>query len=205
MPGRLRAGVYVTRCFLPGMRVKIPAGGWVGGEDSPVEFKLLPPADKSNETPAIRFWIDPHAAPVCATRVLPVDVSTPTKMVRWLKTNKNLIITGPRHATIAGHIPALRVDLDTTKNAPRCDPSCAGPCIGYFIFRAPGMPPTDTYGTGRGEPVRLYFARIGSPRHLFTVNVDAPNKRVFKRMDAVAGKMVATLRLPSKLPSRRGR
>lgn len=204
-PGILAAGVYTTRCFLPGMRVMIPAGGWAGAEDSPVEFKLLPPNSPSEDTPALRFWIDPHAAPACSTRFLPVDVSTPTKMVGWLKANKNLIITEPRRTTIAGHIPALMVDLDTATNAPRCDPSCPDPCIGYFIFRAPGITPTDTYGTGRGEPVRLYFAQIGPPTHLFAVNVDTPNTHVFATMNVIAAKMLATLRLPSKLPSPRGR
>lgn len=131
-PGILAAGVYTTRCFLPGMRVM-------------------------------------------------------------------------RRTTIAGHIPALMVDLDTATNAPRCDPSCPGPCMGYFIFRAPGITPTDTYGTGRGEPVRLYFAQIGPPTHLFAVNVDTPNKHVFATMNVIAAKMLATLRLPSKLPSPRGR
>jgi len=80
-----------------------------------------------------------------------------------------------------------------------------GPCIGYFIFRAPGIVPTDTYGTGRGEPVRLYFAQIGPPTHLFAVNVDTTNKNVFARMNAVAAKILSSLRLPSRLPSRRGR
>jgi len=122
-----------------------------------------------------------------------------------LKSNKNLIITGPRRTTIAGHIPALSVDLNVTSKAPRCDPSCPVPCIGYFIFRAPGFPPKDTYGTGRGEPVRLFFAHVGPPTHILAVNVDTPNAHVFAKMNAVAAKLLASLRLPSKLPSRQGR
>jgi hypothetical protein len=187
------------------MRVTFPPGGWSGAEDSAVEFKLLPPKAQSEDTPAIRFWIDPHAAPACSVRVLPADVSTPAKIVTWLKANKNLIITGPERTTVAGEIPALSVDLDVRSTAPRCDPSCPIPCIGYFIFRAPGVPPTDTYGTGRGEPVRLVFAEIGPPAHLFVVNVDTPNTRAFARMNAVAAKLLVSLRLPPKLPSRQGR
>jgi len=79
--GPLRAGVYTTRCFVPGLQVTVPSGGWQAAEDSPVEFKLLPPNAQSQDTPAIRFWIDPHAAPACTTQFLPVDVSTPTKIV----------------------------------------------------------------------------------------------------------------------------
>jgi hypothetical protein len=203
-PGVLRGGVYVTRCFLPGMRVTVPRG-WAGIEDSPIEFKIQPDNAPNQDVPAFRFWIDPHAAPACGVRFLPVDVSTPTKMVSWLKSNKNLIVTDVHRTTIAGHIPATSVELNVARRAPRCDPSCPAACIGYFIFRAPGITPTDTYGTGPGEPVRLYFAQIGRPTHLFAFNVDTQNKHVFAKLSRVATRILATLRFPSKLPSRRGR
>jgi hypothetical protein len=157
----------------------------------------------SFDTPAIRFWIDPHAAAACSVQFLPVDVSTPTKMVNWLKSNKNLIVTRQRRTTIAGHITAVSVDLNVPRNAVRC-PGAPGPGGGWFIFRAPGFPPHDTYSAGIGEPVRMFFAQIGPPTHLFALNVDAPT-RAFARMNAVAAKLLASLRFPSKLPSRQGR
>jgi hypothetical protein len=201
---------------VPGLRVNVPPGGWQAAEDSPVEFKLLPPNAKSQDTPAIRFWIDPHASTPCSDKVLPVDLATPARAVRWLRGNKNLIVSAPRQTTIGGRFPALRVDLDVSATAPRCDPSCPVPCIGYFDFFGSGPPAPDLapghtpgveegYGTGRGEPVRLYFAEIAAPTHVLAVNVDTPNARVFARMTSVAAKLLASLRLPSKLPSRQGR
>jgi hypothetical protein len=125
-------------------------------------------------------------------------------IIKWLKADKNLVVTGPQRTTIAGQLPAWFVDLDIRSGAPRCDPSCPGPCLDYFLFRTPGIG-IDPYGTGRGELVRLYFAEIGAPKHLFVFNVDTPNRKSFATMTAIAAKMVAGMHLPSTLPSRRGR
>jgi len=61
------------------------------------------------------------------------------------------------------------------------------------------------HGAGRGELVRLYFARIGPPAHLFIAGVDTPNEGVFAKLTKVATKTLASLHLPAKLPSRQGR
>jgi hypothetical protein len=205
-PGVLRAGVYTTRCFLQGMRVTVPARGWRSYEDTPIELKLNPPNTTDPESPALRAWIDPHASTACTDKQLPVDISAPTKVVKWLKSNRNLIIDGPQRMTIARHIPALVVDVRVKGSAPRCDPSCPTACIDYFLFRAPQVA-MHPYGTGPLEPARFYFAEIARPRHLFVFNVDATvgAAPTFAKMKSVAAKMLATMRLPSKLPPQRGR
>jgi hypothetical protein len=191
---------------LPGLRVTVPAGGWRSYEDSPVELKLNPPNTPDPESPALRMWIDPHASTACSDAQIPVDMGTPTKVVEWLKTNKNLIIEGPRHVTIASHVAALVVDVLVKQTAPRCDPACPAPCIDYFLFRAPRIA-MHPYGTGPLEPARFYFAQIESPKHVLVFNVDATRGAApsFTKMKAVATQMLASLRLPSKLPPRQGR
>jgi hypothetical protein len=54
----------------------------------------------------------------------------------------------------------------------------------------------DGFGSGRGQPVRLYFAAIGQPSHLFVVGVDTPSKRVFTALTASMPGLLARLRLP---------
>lgn len=208
-PGTLPGGVYTTRYFVPGMRVQVPGGGWQSSQDSPDEFKLNPPHQSSA---TIRFWIDPRASTPCSAKVLPVNISTPSRAVRWMRSDKNFVVSAPKRATIAGHLRSLRVNFNVSSTAPRCSHSCPGPCIGYFLFfrgvvPSPDLPPghtpgvTDGFGTGRGEPTRFYFARIRKPSHLLVVGVDTPNPKVFKKMTAVAERILATLRLPPKLPS----
>jgi hypothetical protein len=203
-PGVLPGGPYTTRCLLPGMRVIVPAGGWTSQHDSPIEFTLWPPHTPSSDPTPIHFWIDPHASTPCTDHFVSADLSTPAKIVGWLKQDKNLIISGPRRTSIAGHIAALSVDLNTTPKAPRCSPSCSGPCIDYFLFKAPNFH-SDVYGTGRGEFVRLWFAQIGPPAHLLMAGTDALTKGRFATLNAAMPKILASLRLPQKLPSRHGR
>jgi hypothetical protein len=196
--GVLTAGVYTTRYFVPGMRVTVPPGGWRSSEDSRLEFKLSPPNARNNDTLAIRFWIDPHASTPCSDKIVPIDITTPARVIAWLRGDKNLIVSNQRRATIAGHLAAVRVDLDVSASAPQCASACPGPCIDYFLFRALGG--TEPYGTGRGQPVRLYFTEVGKPTHLFVVGVDAPNRKAFAILTASATKILASLRLPDHLP-----
>jgi hypothetical protein len=200
----LHGGVYRTACFVPGLRVTVPAR-WQIGEDSKLELKLLPPHSRNPDTPALRFWLDPHASTACTDVPVHADLSTPAAAIAWLRGNKNLVVSASHRATVGRKkIPARYVDLDNSPHAPRCSPTCPGPCIDYFLFHAPGTA-TEPYGTGRGEPVRLYFAEVRSPRHLFVFGVDAPSPTRFARLTPVAAKILGTLRLPSRLPSRRGR
>jgi hypothetical protein len=203
-PGVLPGGAYTNHCLLPGMRVIVPAGGWASQHDSPIEFTLWPPHTAPSDPTPIHFWIDPHASTPCTDHFVSADLSTPAKIVSWLKQDKNLIISGPRRTTVAGHIRALSVDLNVTPKAPRCSTSCSGPCIDYFLFKAPNFH-SDVYGTGRGEFVRLWFAHIRRPTHLLMAGTDALTKARFATLNAAMRKILAGLRLPRELPTRKGR
>jgi hypothetical protein len=214
-PGHLHAGLYTTRYFLRGMRVKVPGSGWISQQDSTTEFKLSPPGYPDPSTaPVIRFWIDPRVSTSCTDIVLPYKMSTPARAVRWMTTNKDFIVSGTKRTTIAGHIAAIRLDYDVSPSAPKCDPSCPSSCIDYFAFMGGPQPdatdlaPTHTpgikdgFGTGADDPVRLYFAHIGPPSHahLFMVGVETPNGSDLTAMRADAANMLAHLRLPTRLP-----
>lgn len=218
-PGHVPAGVYTTRYFLPGMRVNVPGSGWVSHQDSTTEFKLSPPGysgsgSGANDPPRIAFWIDPRVTTTCTDKLLPVKLTTPSAAVHWLSTNKNFVVSGTERTTIGGHVAALRIDFDVSPSAPKCAPSCPSSCIDYFAFLGgpqpdePDLAPTHTpgikdgFGTGAGEPVRLYFAHIGRPSdsHLFVVGVDTPNGNDEDGLRAEAATMLAHLRLPTKLP-----
>lgn len=198
-PGLLPAGTYVTRNFMPGLRVTVPAGGWRGGEDSSLELRLEPPGHPGEY---LRFWLDPHASTPCSDRLLSVDTTTPARVVSWLRGNKNLTVSAPRQTMIAGGLTALSVDLDDSATAPRCDPTCPpGPCIAYFLF--PGDGYSESYGTGARSPVRLYFARIGPPAHVFTVGIESSGPKQFQPLIAEVASILAQVRLPTKLPPER--
>jgi hypothetical protein len=197
------------------MRVNLPSGGWRSSQDSTDEFKLYPPGYPAHDaSPSIRFWIDPSASTPCSDKVLPVDMTTPARAVHGLRRNKDLIVSSPRRTTIAGHLPGLRVDLGVSRTAPRCSPSCPGPCLDYLLFfggafattdLAPGHTPgaTEVFGSGAGDPVRLYFATVGPPSHVLTVGVEAGNSHEAAKVDAAAAVLLARLRLPAKLPPKR--
>jgi hypothetical protein len=139
-------------------------------------------------------------------------MSTPAHAVRWLRSDKNFIVSAPKRTTIAGHVAALTVDYDVSPNAPKCSPSCSGPCIDYFAFfsgvgpdatdLAPGHTPgiKDGFGTGIKDPVRLYLAHVGPPSHLFVVGVETPNGNDLAQLRSDAARVLAHLRLPAKLP-----
>jgi len=88
-------------------------------------------------------------------------------------------------------------------SGPAHDPCLPGPCVDYFRF-------TDrqkyiTYGTGLGEPVRLYLAAIGSgsSMHMLLVSVDEQTESdpaIFSLLQAGADTILSTLHLPSRLP-----
>jgi hypothetical protein len=202
------------------MRVKVPSSGWVRHQDSTTEFSLIPPgyaggpATGANTLPLIRFWIDPRVGTACTDKLLPLRLTTPASAVRWMTTDKNFIVSATKRTTIAGHLAALTVDYDVSPKAPKCAPACPSSCIDYFDFLggpgpdatdlAPGHTPgiKDGFGTGAGDPVLLYFAHIGPPSHshLFMVGVETPNGKDQAQLRADAAKMLAHLRLPTRLP-----
>jgi hypothetical protein len=178
------------------MRVTAPRAGWVLVDDTPLQFKLAPPGTgPSDDATALRIWLDPHATAPCTDRDLHVPMSTPGRVVEWLQHNKSLEISHRRHVTIAGHLPAIQLDLDTARTAPRCDPECPGPCVDYFLLRGGGT--TDSYGTGRGELVRLYVAQVGS--HVLIAGLDTPNKTTFNRLTPETAAMMDSLELPDQI------
>lgn len=212
-PGQLHAGAYTTRYFLHGMRIDVPGSGWTSHQDSTTEFKLFPPGYPDSR---IAFWIDPRVTTPCTDVVLPVRIGTPASAVRWLTTNKNFLVSATNRTTIAGHLAAVRIDYDVSPSAPKCDPTCpAVSCIDYFAFfggpqpDATDLAPTHTpgikdgFGTGANDPVRLYFAHIGTPAHshLFMVGVETPNGNDLAGLRSDAARMLAHLRLPARLPA----
>jgi len=214
-PGQLHAGAYTTRYFLHGMRLNVPGSGWSSQQDSTTEFKLSPPGYSDPSTaPVIRFWIDPRVSTPCTDKVLATRLSSPASARGWLTTNKNFVVSATGRTTIAGHLEALTIDYDVSPKAPKCDPHCSSSCIDYFMFMGGPQPaPTDLapthtpgikdgFGTGSGDPVRLYFAHIGTPSHshLFMVGIETPNGDDEAGLRADAATMLAHLRLPTKLP-----
>jgi hypothetical protein len=119
---------------------------------------------------------------------------TPVALVSWLRHNPNLVVSAPVTRRIAGGLPTKSIDLDLAASAPREDPGCPGPCLTYFRFR--GRHYDFPYGTGRGEPVRLYFATLGKAKRMFTLSVDALSRRRFKSVIGAAEKILASIKLP---------
>jgi hypothetical protein len=175
-----------------GMQVTVPSAGWKVGEDHPGEFNVGSPGGTS-----IKFWLDPIAANPGAA-VAPGVGRTPAALIRWLRGNPNFAVSPPKTRRIAGGLAALSVDLDVTATAPREDPGCPGPCITWFVF---GEPRPFGFGTGEGEPVRLYLATLGSgtSRHTFAVAVDTPSPAAFRKIAPVADRILASVKLPAKV------
>jgi hypothetical protein len=104
-------------------------------------------------------------------------------------------VSAPVRQRIAHGIKATRVDLDISAPAPRSDPGCPGPCVDYFVWPHFGF----VYGTGRGEPIRLFFAALGTNagRHTFVISIDTPNAEAFSAMVSIAEKIIDSVRLPA--------
>lgn len=198
-PGVLRAGSYRVHNWIPGMTLRVPAGGWQSTEDSTGEFNLHPPG---HPDASIFFWLDPYAVHLDDSRVAGVS-TTPKALLQWLRSNRDVIVSKPHARELAnGKIHATSVDLDVARTAPGGPPMCPGPCIDYFVIRFPGG--QFPYGTGRGELTRLYFARIGSgaSKRTLVISIDTPNKAVFKALTKQATEILMSVRLPPKLPPR---
>jgi hypothetical protein len=202
-PGRMPAGTQTTRAFLPGMTITLDDTRWIGTLDSPWAF-VIRLAEHPGAT--MLLWLDPSA--IDGDRLIPGASDTPVALLRLLKSNPNLVISGETTRTIADGIEALSFDLDLSENAPRVDPSCAlrnkttygrSPCYSYFSNG--GAP----FGTAKGEPVRMYLAEIGDEgtRHILLVildNADAADAAGWTQLTAAADGILASLRLPDTLP-----
>ena len=92
------------------------------------------------------------------------------------------------------------MNLNLSTSAPREDPSCPGPCLTYFVVRGSGY--NHEFGTGRGEPIRFYFAtlrRRNKTAHTFTIYIGAPSAKAFTAVFQTAEKIIAGVRLPAKV------
>jgi hypothetical protein len=194
-----QSSTYTALVFMRGMKLSLPSASWTVTEDAPGELKLAAPAGPMNGT-VIGFWLDPLAAKPPGV-VLPHVGRTPAALIKWLRGNPLFVVSAPATRRIAHGLLAKSVNLDVAATAPRMDPSCPGPCLdGYFVIRGPGY--NHEYGTGRGEPIRFYFAtlRRGSKKpHTFAIVVDAPSPKAFRAVIPVAEKMLTRLTLPTKV------
>jgi hypothetical protein len=121
----------------------------------------------------------------------------------YLKSNPNHHLSGETNRTIYDGIEGLCYDLDLSSSAPKEDPSCPTPCYSYFFLNdsSGGF----SFGTGLGEPVRIYLATVGSrdTTHLFAIALDNQNPTDaagWTELTAKADGVLATVRLPDPLP-----
>jgi hypothetical protein len=190
---------YTARVFMRGMKVTLPNAGWTVSEDAPGELKLAaPPPGQVHET-NIGFWLDPRAS--AAHGVVLAHVGrTPAALIGWLRGNSNFVVSAPATGRIAHGLPAKSVNLNLSTSAPREDPSCPGPCLTYFVIS--GSNYSHQFGTGRGEPIRFYFATLrrgNKTAHTFTIYIGAPSAAAFRAVIQTAEKIIAGVRLPAKV------
>ena len=178
---------------MPGMKVTVPTSGWTIYEDHPGEFNLASPPGRLAGT-NIHFWLDPYVSTPDDKPILMVG-RTPAALIAWLRSNPDFVVSAPVRQRIAHGIKAASVDLDVSAAAPRSDPGCPGPCLDYFVWPRFGF----VYGTGQGEPIRLFFATLGTnvKRHTFVISIDTPNADVFAAVVPIAEKIIDSVRLPA--------
>jgi len=188
---------YTTQRFLAGMSVTVSDKDWSINYDGEIEFKLVL-ADHPGA--AVFFWLDPIAYDSDHVAGHP---GTPAEVLSYLKSNPNLVISGETTRTIGDGIDALSFDLDLSASAPKEDPSCPTTCYSYFYLN--DSQGGSSFGTGLGEPVRMYVASIGSgsTSHVFVIaldNQDPSDTAGWTELTAKADGVLATVRLPDPLP-----
>jgi hypothetical protein len=205
-PGRLAAGTYTTRAFLPGMMITVPDGRWVSTLDSPWAFTL-----RLADHPAATMYFNLDPAATDGERVLPAD--TPSALLSRFKSNSNLVISSVTNRTIGDGIAAQSFGVDLSDRAPHVDPSCAltskahpfngrqRPLSCYSYFTLGGQ----LYGSAKGEPVMMYLAQIGGEgtRHILLVildNLDPSDSAGWTELVPAADEVLATIHLPATLP-----
>ena len=194
---------YTTKRFLPGLRMTVPNGRWKLRIDNVHDLTINSPAGPEPAGTNVNVWLDPYASrrsdaahpngqPL--TRV----GRAPSLLVGWLRANPALVVSSPSSRRIAGgSLNATSVDINLAKTAPRESASCPGPCLTYLAIAGPG--PAFGFGTGLGEPVRLYLAtvRIGGREHTLAVTIDSPSPTAFAAVLPSAERIVASMRLPA--------
>jgi hypothetical protein len=165
------------------MKVTVPTDGWTVFEDHPGEFNLSAPAPGAMTGTNIHFWLDPYASTMNDQPSHGVG-TTPTALIAWLKSEPVFHVSAVSRRRIAGRIRAMSLDLEATTPAD------------YFAFRGPDY--SFPYGTGPGEPVRLYFATLGSSAnaHTFVISIDAPSAKAFAAVVPTAENIIASVKVP---------
>jgi hypothetical protein len=178
------------------MRVTVPSREWTIHEDQRGEFSLRAPRSVTTQG-YIHFWLDPRASAPRGVVLSKVGTG-PDALIRWLRGNKNLVVSAPHTTRIGGGLAMRTVRLDLSARAPREDPSCTVPCLTYFVFNGPGY--NFPFGTARGELVRLYLASVkrGARARTLAIAVSAP-ARAFSAVDSTSRTILATVVLPRTL------
>ena len=187
---------FISQRFRPRVTVRAPSG-WSVGFDNGHAFGLTS-AGRTRTADQVAFFLDPYASAGDGRHPdgepLTGVSRTPSGLVAWLRANPDLIATRPSTTRFGRPVLSARsIDIDLSAKAPKEDPHCPGPCISYLAFRGPGY--KFPYGTGRGEPARLYFAliRIGTEVHTLAITVDSPSKATFRQVLPAASAMVKSL------------
>lgn len=201
-PGARSAPVtYTAKVFMKGMVMTVPDAGWLLQEDKVGTFVLNAPRGPLSGG-RILFFLDPYplgphgkAAPV-----LNVGHTAPA-LIDWLRHDPRFVASTPVTRRIAGGLAAASIDLEVLASTPREDPQCTSPCTTWLsiVQHGPGHRYGFQYGTGHGEPVRLYLATLGSgtPSHVLAVLVDTPSHAAFKPLVATAQRILAGAKLPA--------
>lgn len=195
MPDPKGSITYTAKVWLPGLKVVVPDAGWTIYEDQPGEFSLKSPAALGEG--GIHFWLDPHASGLLGAPLSRPVAVTPSALIKWLRGNPNLRVSAPTSRRAAG-TTMKSVKFDLSRRAPKEDPTCTTPCLTYFVFRGTGY--DFTFGTARGEVVRLYLRTVKRSGHAHTlaILVSAPAK-TFASVDRIANSILARTQLPPDL------
>jgi serine/threonine-protein kinase len=189
-----------SRRFQPPITVRTPAG-WTVRLDNAHAFALKSPNGPQAVAEQLAFFLDPFASsgdgPQHPGGAPLTGVSrTPTGLVTWLQGNPAVVATRPGTVKIGSPVLTARtVDIDLSAKAPKEDPGCPSACLSYLAFRGPGY--RFPYGTGKGEPARLYFTsfRIGTEVHTLAIALDSPTRKSFDDVLPVATAIVKSLRV----------
>lgn len=191
---------YTAKVFMKGMTLPLPDAGWTVPDDKAGVLVVNAPKGPLTGGRLI-FYLDPyplaphgHAAPVRSVG------HTAPALIDWLRHNPNFVSSAPVTRRIAGGLAVPSIDLEVAATAPREDPHCTSACITWLsiVNHGSGHRYGFQYGTGHGEPNRLYLATLGggTASHVLAILVDAPSHAIFKPLTAAAQRILAGTNLP---------
>jgi hypothetical protein len=192
---------YTAKVFMQGMTLTLPDAGWTVSDDKAGVLVINAPRGPLSGARLI-FNLDPyplapngHAAPVSNVG------HTATALIDWLHHNPNFVASAPVTRRIAEGVAATSIDLEVVASAPREDPHCTSACITWLsiVRHGPGPHYGFQYGTGHGEPVRLYLATLGkgTAAHVLMIAVDTPSHAAFTAVVGTAQKILGGAKLPA--------